>query len=178
MREELRKREEMLQSQQGSFGSEKVDSRVKDAYRTLVRWLHPDVQASENNLISELWHDVQDAYGAMDLSRLETLIALSEMFGLATDKVSSVFSMREALKDIYDNLDDLRCQIADARNTPAWNFKKNKRRDEIARKIENTLNARKRRLLHELAELEHTLDAFAAAHEPIEDGGFFLPLGA
>ena len=56
-----------------------VDARVKELYRTLVRRLHPDLRADGSVAASTLWHEVQEAYGAGDVARLEILLALSDI---------------------------------------------------------------------------------------------------
>src|SRR6476661_8451115 len=56
-----------------------VDPRVKELYRTLVRRLHPDLRADGSAVVSALWHEVQEAYGASDVARMELLLALSDI---------------------------------------------------------------------------------------------------
>jgi hypothetical protein len=50
--------------------------RIKEIYRMLVRRLHPDTRADGDATVSALWHQVQEAYEARDLDRMETLLAL------------------------------------------------------------------------------------------------------
>ena len=56
-----------------------VDARVKSLYRKLVRRLHPDHRADRETAVSNLWHEVQEAYAAADVARMEILLALSDI---------------------------------------------------------------------------------------------------
>ena len=56
-----------------------VDARVKELYRRLVRRLHPDLRADGSAAVSALWHEVQEAYAASDVARMEILLALSDI---------------------------------------------------------------------------------------------------
>src|SRR5581483_3388591 len=50
-----------------------IDPRVKEIYRRLVRRLHPDLRADGDATVSSLWHEVQEAYAAGDVARMELL---------------------------------------------------------------------------------------------------------
>jgi len=54
----------------------KVDARVKELYRALVRRLHPDLRADASTAVSALWHEVQEAYAAMQVVLAELERAL------------------------------------------------------------------------------------------------------
>src|SRR5437588_12761186 len=56
-----------------------IDPRVKEIYRRLVRRLHPDLRADGDATVSSLWHEVQEAYAAGDVARMELLLALSDL---------------------------------------------------------------------------------------------------
>ncbi len=56
-----------------------VDERVKRLYRRLARQLHPDARGDGTVEASMLWHDVQEAYAASDVARMELLLALSQL---------------------------------------------------------------------------------------------------
>ncbi len=56
-----------------------MDVRVKELYRRLVRRLHPDLRADGSAAVSALWHEVQEAYAASDVARMEILLALSDI---------------------------------------------------------------------------------------------------
>src|SRR5204863_7222767 len=55
-----------------------IDPRVKEIYRRLVRRLHPDLRADGDATVSSRWHEVQEAYAAGDVARMELPLALSE----------------------------------------------------------------------------------------------------
>jgi hypothetical protein len=56
-----------------------IDARVKELYRRLVRRLHPDLRADGSADVSALWHEVQEAYAANDIARMEILLAVSDI---------------------------------------------------------------------------------------------------
>src|SRR5262252_1495416 len=58
---------------------ETIDPRIKKIYRRLVRRLHPDLRADGDATVSSLWHEVQEAYAAGDVARMELLLALSDL---------------------------------------------------------------------------------------------------
>ena len=55
------------------------EARLKEIYRILVRRLHPDLLAAKGAAVASIWHEVQEAYQARNLERLETLLALTQM---------------------------------------------------------------------------------------------------
>src|SRR5436305_14467822 len=57
-----------------------IDPRVKEIYRRLVRRLHPDLRADGDATVSSLWHEVQEAYAAGDVSRMERFLALRDLW--------------------------------------------------------------------------------------------------
>src|SRR5437899_7671378 len=56
-----------------------IDPRVKEIYRRLVRRLHPDLPANGDATASSLWHEVQEAYAAGDMVRMERWRALIDL---------------------------------------------------------------------------------------------------
>jgi len=56
-----------------------IDPRVKEIYRRLVRRLHPDLRADGDATVSSVWHEVQEAYAAGDVARMELLLALIDL---------------------------------------------------------------------------------------------------
>ena len=119
------------------------DSRLKDTYRTLVRWLHPDRHKKIDTQINELWHSVQEAYVAGDIEQLETLLALTELMGLADEKNSPLSSMRQALEKYQMDLQTVRAQIKRAKKDPAWGFSEKDRislREKAGIELSQTLS--------------------------------------
>lgn len=78
--------------------------RLKTLYRTLVRQLHPDGNRNQGWRERELWHEVQAAYQARDLDRLEDAAGRVEM-GL--NGASAALSVRTRLRLTSDLLREL-----------------------------------------------------------------------
>src|SRR5207247_9018481 len=76
-----------------------IDLRVKEIYRRLVRRLHPDLSADGDATVSSLWHEVQEAYAAGDVARMELLLSLSDLSN-APGASTTLSHMRSALSEL------------------------------------------------------------------------------
>ena len=99
-----------------------VDARVKELYRTLVRRLHPDLRADGSAAASALWHEVQEAYLASDVARMEILLALSEIGANPLSDDTSVAQMRAVAAELARALDALEQSLREAEREDAWDF--------------------------------------------------------
>ncbi len=99
-----------------------VDARVKELYRRLVRRLHPDLRADGNAAVSALWHEVQEAYLAGDVARMEILLALSDIAANHMDDATSLAQMHSVLEELERALDALHDSLREAESEDAWNF--------------------------------------------------------
>lgn len=99
-----------------------VDLRVKELYRTLVRRLHPDLRADGNAAVSALWHEVQEAYAAGDVARLELLLALSDLEASRVGEQTSLFQMRTVFAELSRAIRALEKSVQEAEGEDAWNF--------------------------------------------------------
>jgi hypothetical protein len=98
-----------------------VDARIKELYRRLVRRLHPDLRADGSAAVSGLWHEVQEAYGASDVARMEILLALSDIETRRT--VSHSLSQMHAVRaELERALWALEKSLLEAEGEDAWNF--------------------------------------------------------
>ena len=98
-----------------------VDARIKELYRRLVRRLHPDLRADGSAAVSGLWHEVQEAYGAGDVARMEILLALSDIETRRT--VSQSLSQMHAVRaELERALRALEKSLLEAKGEDAWNF--------------------------------------------------------
>ncbi len=97
-------------------------NRLKDLYRKLVRLLHPDRNHEQTPREKELWHQVQEAYRAHDLGKMEAVAGRLEI-GLpgAAAKLPIQILLRMT-RDLMDALRGLRRQLNEARSHPAWKF--------------------------------------------------------
>jgi hypothetical protein len=98
-----------------------VDARVRELYRRLVRRLHPDLRADGSTAVSALWHEVQEAYAASDVARLEILLALSDIESnrMADQTLSQLHVVRAELQRALRALEK---SLLEAEGEDAWDF--------------------------------------------------------
>jgi hypothetical protein len=139
-----------------------VDARVKELYRTLVRRLHPDLRADGSAAVSALWHEVQEAYAASDVPRMEILLALS---GIGADPLSadtSVSQMRTVVAELTRALRALEKSLREAEAEDAWDFAHTGPVDGLRARVERELNAELGRRTARLELLRATIASWAA----------------
>ena len=95
---------------------------VKDLYRTLVRKLHPDKQATMTAQMLEWWHEVQDAYAHNDTERLALILSQIELSQGETTAHTSVAMFQKLAAQIKVSLRELKREITQLRRDPAWKF--------------------------------------------------------
>ncbi len=129
--------------------SEEVDARVKELYRRLVRRLHPDLRADGSAAVSALWHEVQEAYAASDVSRMEILLALSDIEMKRTAD-QSLSQMRAVRAELERALRALEKSLHEAEGEEAWDFARTgaspQLRLRVERELKSTVADRSRRL--------------------------------
>jgi hypothetical protein len=91
-----------------------IDPRIKEIYRRLVRRLHPDLRADGDATVSSLWHEVQEAYLAGDVARMELLLALSDLSN-APGASTTLSQMRSVLSELTRSLRALELSLVEAR---------------------------------------------------------------
>lgn len=128
----------------------KVDARVKELYRALVRRLHPDLRADGSAAVSALWHEVQEAYVASDVARMEILLALSDIQSSQMGEGTSLSQMHSVLSELNRSLRALEKSLLEAQGEDAWNFARtgpgNDLRLRVERQLKSDLVARMTRL--------------------------------
>ncbi len=127
-----------------------IDPRVKEIYRRLVRRLHPDLRADGDATVSSLWHEVQEAYAAGDVARMELLLALSDLsnaFGAST----TLSQMRSALSELTRSVRALELSLVEARREDSWNFARTGPSEDLRSRVE-------RQLKHDLALRQQRLE--------------------
>jgi hypothetical protein len=128
----------------------KVDARVKELYRILVRRLHPDLRADTNVAVSALWHDVQEAYAAGDVAQMEILLALSDIESNQMSAQTSIAQMRLVLAELERAWRALEKSLLEAEGEDAWNFAQtgptSGLRTRVERELKSDLAARTMRL--------------------------------
>jgi DnaJ-class molecular chaperone len=127
-----------------------VDARVKELYRTLVRRLHPDLRAGGNATVSALWHEVQEAYAASDVARMEILLALGDIEANRIGAGTSLSQMRSVLAELERASRALQKSLLEAQGEDAWNFARTGSdadlRLRVQRQLKSDLAARTMRL--------------------------------
>jgi hypothetical protein len=117
-----------------------------------------------------LWHEVQEAYAASDVARMEILLALSDIEAQRTHD-QSISQMQLVLADLDRSLRALEKNLEEAEGEDAWDFARigptPELRLRVERQLQRDLAARTRRL--EL--LTRTLAEWAAG--PIANRAVF-----
>jgi hypothetical protein len=133
-----------------------VDARVKSLYRKLVRRLHPDHRSDGEAAVSNLWHEVQEAYAAADVARMEILLALSDIQANALGEQTTLAQMRNVCLELERSLRALEKSVAEAEDEEAWNFARTSPSEDLRVRVE-------RQLKHELAIRMERLELLTAA---------------
>jgi hypothetical protein len=144
------KRQSAVELEEEEAEEAKVDARVKELYRILVRRLHPDLRADANAAVSALWHDVQEAYAASDVAQMEILLALSDIESNQMSAQTSIAQMRLVLAELERAWRALEKSLLEAEGEDAWNFAQtgptSNVRTRVARELKSELAARTMRL--------------------------------
>ncbi len=127
-----------------------VDARVKEIYRRLVRRLHPDLRADGDATVSALWHEVQEAYAAGDVARMELLLALSDLSD-APGTGTTLSQMRAVLSELTRSVRALELSLVEAGREDSWNFSRTGPSEDLRLRVE-------RQLKHDLALRQQRLD--------------------
>jgi hypothetical protein len=127
-----------------------VDARVKLLYRRLVRRLHPDLRADGSATVSALWHEVQEAYAAGDVPRLEILLALCDIEARRL-RHQSLSQMRGLVRELQRSVSALEKSLREAEGDDAWNFAQLGPTAELRLRVEREL---KSNLAHRTRRLE------------------------
>ncbi|PYJ08519.1 MAG: hypothetical protein DMF06_12625 [Verrucomicrobia bacterium] len=119
----------------------KVDARVKELYRILVRRLHPDLRADSSVGVSSLWHEVQEAYAASDVAQMEILLALSDIESNHVGNQASVSQMRLLFAELERALRSLEKRLLEAEGEDAWNFAQTGPTLDLRKRVERELKS-------------------------------------
>jgi hypothetical protein len=127
-----------------------IDPRVKEIYRRLVRRLHPDLRADGDASVSSLWHEVQEAYAAGDVARMELLLALSDLSD-APGAGTTLSQMRSVLGELTRCVRALELSLVEAGREDSWNFARTGPAEDLRLRVE-------RQLKHDLALRQERLE--------------------
>lgn len=129
------------ESEEKGEEEKKVDARVKELYRILVRRLHPDLRADASAAVSALWHEVQEAYAASDVARMEILLALSDIESRHVGNQTSVSQMRAVLAELERALRALEKSLLEAEGEDAWNFAQAGPNEDLRLRVQRELKS-------------------------------------
>jgi hypothetical protein len=147
------------------------DSRLKEAYRVLVRRLHPDTLADNNPEVSAVWHEVQDAYLAGNVERLEMLLALTDLRSKSAGEQTSLYQMRELLAELRRNYLALQKCLRAARKDAAWNFSRGANREKVQARLQRQFDMQLAALEKRRRECESRLARWS---RPLKSGRLWL----
>ena len=135
--------------------SKDIPARVKEIYRILVRRLHPDTGRDRSNpQTRRLWDDLQDAYAAQDLERLEVLLAITDLHESGSAMRSTLFHLRQVARQLRTQLDGLKLRLLQAKKSPAWTLWHAKNRRSAEKKLRADVEKRVETAKIQLADLE------------------------
>ena len=139
-------------------------TRVKEIYRILVRRLHPDLKAKRDVKVSTLWHEIQEAYHARNLERLETLLAVTEMQEGRNANIR-LSQMQGALIEIKRTLRAVQSSLGLAKKDPAWGFSLSENHDLLENRLRREMETNLANQKWLLKGLKETLDCWSGASE-------------
>jgi len=142
-------------------GKTTVEDRIKNIYRILVRKLHPDFQTEITPHMQSLWHEVQSAYKAKDLERLETILAISNIQTGDFSEEISVSQILNVQSEYKNQLKSLRAQIRKARKRVEWGFSKITNTQPLSKKIKTDLKLELNQHLFHIQQFEKQLQAWS-----------------
>lgn len=135
--------------------SKDIPARVKEIYRILVRRLHPDTGRDRTNpQTRRLWDDLQEAYAAQDLERLEVLLAITDLHESGSAMRSTLFHLRQVARQLRTQLDGLKLRLLQAKKSPAWSLWHAKNRPSAEKKLRAAVEKRVESAKIQLADLE------------------------
>ena len=143
----------------GRPNAEDIPARVKEIYRILVRRLHPDTGRDRSNpQTRKLWDDLQEAYAALDLERMEVLLAITDLHESGSAVRSTLYHLRQVARQLRNQLDGLKVRLRQIKKSPAWTFWHAKDRQRAGEKIRASVVARIKTAKQQLSTLEKEVD--------------------
>jgi hypothetical protein len=142
------------------------ESRIKEIYRILVRRLHPDLRADGDATVSAIWHEVQAAYDARNLDRLETLLALTEMESGTNGGQASLSQMRRALAELNRAFRAIQRSLGEAKRNPAWGFSRSPYHGPMEKRLRQEMEERLAQQRWVLADLKRIIDRWTRPWHP------------
>lgn len=140
--------------------------RVKELYRLLVRRLHPDMRADNNAEVSAIWHDVQEAYTAGNVERLEMLLAFTDIQSNTTGEHTSLFQMQSVLAELRSAFTAVQRTLRSAKKDLAWNFVRLRDRSKMETRLRQEMETTLTWHEDQLRQLEALIAQWAKPAQP------------
>ena len=145
-----------LHNARKQIASESEEARLTALRRELAFALHPDQSDSDSNPAKlELWHQVQEAYEARDLDRIEVLHAHWQMLSGDMDPRTPVSRLQSLTQMYRHSRNALRRRIRSLRKEPDWGFSSldTDGREKLGRKVKRDLRDQIEERRDDLADL-------------------------
>lgn len=133
--------QERIQPEPAEEESTPADVRVKELYRVLVRRLHPDLRADGSAAVSTLWHEVQEAYAASDVARMEILLAVTDIGANPLHGDTTLSQMRSVVAELHRALRALEKSLQEAESEDAWDFARTGPATDLRLRVERELKS-------------------------------------
>lgn len=115
-----------------------VSGEAKDAYRSIVRRLHPDMNGQMDEFREGLWHEAQEAYRRNDVAALHTILGRCD--GESKPGTHSPVSLIQAMtRQLKKTAKELRSSMGRLKTLPAWGFRTRVKDPGFHRRIEQRL---------------------------------------
>jgi hypothetical protein len=131
-----------------------------------VRRLHPDLRSDGDATVSAIWHEVQEAYEAQNIERLETLLALTEVQAGADGGQATLFQMRAAMAEFNRAFQVIQRSISEAKRDPAWAFSRTPYHGPLEKRIRREIDEDLADQRWILADLERRLADWSQPWQP------------
>jgi hypothetical protein len=167
--EENRERDNTPAGRAARLGPEK-EHRLKAAYRSMARRLHPDRHAHVTPQMRERWHAAQQAYLAGDVDLLESLetLCLSEEGDISAHTAVSLILDRT--RHLHVSITQLGVKIQHGKKDPAWAFSELKDFAPVKRRMAQSLPEQTTAARNEIAALEEKIAQWHADAERFYPG--------
>jgi hypothetical protein len=142
-----------------------LEVQLKTLYRQMVGILHPDRRDPklDQDLCTELWHDLQQAYQSRDLERLRTVYARVEYsLGVNTPQQTTVWELRAEADNLRVALRAVKSEIKEASVEPGWKFSARKDLGAFAVEVKRQLKQETRSYKEQAAALRQIIEGWAA----------------
>ncbi len=151
------------------LGAEK-ESRLKAAYRSMARRLHPDRHAHVTPQMRERWHAAQQAYLAGDVDLLESMETLCHDEEEEVSAETPVSLILDRTRRLATSIAQLNAKVQHAQREPSWGFSELKDFARIKRMMGKTLPTQIKAAREEIEELEEKIEQWQTDAERFYPG--------